>query len=188
MYSRITGYYRPLKNWNEGKAQEYADRREYAPSASRLTKDKAPFMPPESAMRNADPDRRSAEAGECPALRAVCDERVQGGPAGTAPAFGKAGENDALPADACGLEPGSYLVTTAACPNCRRVKPLLSSAGIAYRELRIDDDARARAVADRLGIMAAPTLLFVAADGSVDATAGMPAIAAALSEAAPQRA
>ena len=188
VYSRITGYYRPLKNWNEGKAQEYADRMEYAPFASRLTKGEAPFMPPESAMRNADPDRRSAEAGEClVALRAVCDERVQGGPAGAAPAFGKAGENGPLPADACGLKPGSYLVTTAACPNCRRVKPLLSSAGIAYRELRIDDDARAREVADRLGIMAAPTLLFVAADGSVDAAAGMPAIMTALSEAAPRR-
>ena len=30
VYSRITGYYRPIKNWNEGKAQEYKDRKEYA--------------------------------------------------------------------------------------------------------------------------------------------------------------
>ncbi|MDD3867797.1 MAG: ribonucleoside triphosphate reductase [Eubacteriales bacterium] len=30
VYSRITGYYRPLKNWNDGKQQEYADRLEYA--------------------------------------------------------------------------------------------------------------------------------------------------------------
>ncbi len=183
VYSRITGYYRPLKNWNEGKAQEYADRMEYAPPASRLTKGEAPFMPPESAMRNATP---GVDAGEDAAPRAARDERVQDGFAGAAPVFGKAGENGPLPADACGLKPGSYLVITAACPNCRRVKPLLSSAGIAYRELCIDDDARARAVADRLGIMVAPTLLFVAADGSVDATAGMPAIMAALSEAAPQ--
>ena len=29
VYSRITGYYRPLKNWNDGKQQEYADRQEY---------------------------------------------------------------------------------------------------------------------------------------------------------------
>lgn len=29
VYSRITGYYRPLKNWNDGKAHEYQDRREY---------------------------------------------------------------------------------------------------------------------------------------------------------------
>ena len=30
VYSRITGYYRPVKNWNVGKSQEYQDRREYA--------------------------------------------------------------------------------------------------------------------------------------------------------------
>ena len=29
VYSRITGYYRPVKNWNDGKAQEFKDRREY---------------------------------------------------------------------------------------------------------------------------------------------------------------
>ncbi len=29
VYSRITGYYRPVKNWNEGKAQEFKDRRLY---------------------------------------------------------------------------------------------------------------------------------------------------------------
>ena len=29
VYSRITGYYRPVKNWNDGKAQEYKDRKTY---------------------------------------------------------------------------------------------------------------------------------------------------------------
>lgn len=29
LYSRITGYYRPVKNWNDGKAQEFTDRKEY---------------------------------------------------------------------------------------------------------------------------------------------------------------
>ena len=31
VYSRITGYYRPVKNWNDGKAQEYKDRLVYSP-------------------------------------------------------------------------------------------------------------------------------------------------------------
>ena len=30
VYSRITGYYRPVQNWNDGKAQEYKDRVVYA--------------------------------------------------------------------------------------------------------------------------------------------------------------
>ena len=29
VYSRITGYYRPVQNWNEGKSQEFKDRKEY---------------------------------------------------------------------------------------------------------------------------------------------------------------
>ena len=29
VYSRITGYYRPLSNWNKGKSQEFLDRKEY---------------------------------------------------------------------------------------------------------------------------------------------------------------
>lgn len=29
VWSRITGYYRPIQNWNEGKSQEYKERKEY---------------------------------------------------------------------------------------------------------------------------------------------------------------
>nr|MCR4593871.1 ribonucleoside triphosphate reductase [Clostridiales bacterium] len=36
VYSRITGYYRPIQNWNDGKAQEYKDRKVYDISKSHL--------------------------------------------------------------------------------------------------------------------------------------------------------
>ncbi len=36
VYSRITGYYRPVQNWNDGKLQEYANRREYDMDQSAL--------------------------------------------------------------------------------------------------------------------------------------------------------
>ena len=29
VYSRITGYYRPVQNWNDGKSQEFSERKEY---------------------------------------------------------------------------------------------------------------------------------------------------------------
>lgn len=32
VYSRITGYYRPVQNWNDGKAQEFKDRQLYDPA------------------------------------------------------------------------------------------------------------------------------------------------------------
>ncbi|HPX70536.1 MAG TPA: ribonucleoside triphosphate reductase [Bacillota bacterium] len=36
VYSRITGYYRPVQNWNDGKVQEFKDRRVYNVGNSRL--------------------------------------------------------------------------------------------------------------------------------------------------------
>ncbi len=36
VYSRITGYYRPVKNWNEGKAQEYKNRVTYDTARSMM--------------------------------------------------------------------------------------------------------------------------------------------------------
>ena len=38
IYSRITGYYRPVQNWNDGKLQEYANRKEYDVAHSTLKK------------------------------------------------------------------------------------------------------------------------------------------------------
>ena len=37
IYSRITGYYRPVQNWNDGKTQEYKDRKVYDIGRSTLT-------------------------------------------------------------------------------------------------------------------------------------------------------
>ena len=36
VYSRITGYYRPVQKWNDGKAQEFKDRKVYDINSSRL--------------------------------------------------------------------------------------------------------------------------------------------------------
>jgi len=38
VYSRITGYYRPVANWNDGKAQEFKERKVYDLNNSHLTK------------------------------------------------------------------------------------------------------------------------------------------------------
>ena len=37
IYSRITGYYRPIKNWNAGKTEEFKDRKEYTLEASNFS-------------------------------------------------------------------------------------------------------------------------------------------------------
>jgi ribonucleoside-triphosphate reductase len=38
VYSRITGYYRPVQNWNDGKSQEYKERKVYDIANSKLTR------------------------------------------------------------------------------------------------------------------------------------------------------
>ena len=40
VYSRITGYYRPVQNWNDGKLSEFNDRLEYNPDHSTAPKEK----------------------------------------------------------------------------------------------------------------------------------------------------
>ena len=49
IYSRITGYYRPVQNWNDGKTQEFKDRRTYVIENSVLRHNGV--MSPEDACR-----------------------------------------------------------------------------------------------------------------------------------------
>ena len=72
VYSRITGYYRPVQNWNVGKAQEYRERREYVVERS-TRRHEGPLAEGESVPR--------------PGGRATQPETE---PAAAAPAEGKA--------------------------------------------------------------------------------------------------
>ena len=47
VYSRITGYYRPVQNWNDGKAQEFRERKVYDVMHSGFTPKKETEMPKE---------------------------------------------------------------------------------------------------------------------------------------------
>ncbi len=53
VYSRITGYYRPVQNWNDGKTQEYKDRKVYDIAHSTLTRNGCPTDTKESASKEA---------------------------------------------------------------------------------------------------------------------------------------
>jgi len=44
VYSRITGYYRPVQNWNDGKSQEYKDRKVYNIASSVMEKKQNPIQ------------------------------------------------------------------------------------------------------------------------------------------------
>ena len=176
VYSRITGYYRPVKNWNDGKSQEFADRVEYDLAHSHLTR---------SGVRTAAAAEQAGQAGSHVTLDAALGgkaaARADGGEAvvvsdDVAAALGEAAPVAPVAAsapDRSVLPAGVYLVATRTCPNCKHAAAQMNAAGIAYEELLAEENVE---LAQRYRIMQAPTLLEVDADGTVEVTAGAAAV------------
>ena len=62
VWSRITGYYRPVQNWNDGKVQEFKDRQEYELGTSRLEGRR---------LKDREPDFCVGKTMDAPAAQAV---------------------------------------------------------------------------------------------------------------------
>ena len=83
VYSRITGYYRPVQNWNDGKTQEYKDRKVYDIGRSNLTHE-GPLSscpcnqaePAESAITDNMPENKNTAmlftTATCPNCKIAC--------------------------------------------------------------------------------------------------------------------
>ena len=73
VYSRITGYYRPVQNWNDGKSQEYQDRKTYQVSSAAQPHAAAPAKEvKETAPVSGKADRYTLfVTATCPNCRAV---------------------------------------------------------------------------------------------------------------------
>ncbi|MFR3729440.1 ribonucleoside triphosphate reductase [Lacrimispora sp.] len=54
VYSRITGYYRPVQNWNEGKTQEYKNRTTYELAGSAPKKAETKVQPEKTAVKKTE--------------------------------------------------------------------------------------------------------------------------------------
>ena len=182
VYSRITGYYRPVKNWNDGKSQEFADRVEYDLAHSHLTR---------SGVRTAAAAEQAGQAGSHVTLDAALGgkaaARADGGEAvavsdDVAAALGEAAPVAPVAAsapDRSVLPAGVYLVATRTCPNCKHAAAQMDAAGIAYEELLAEENVE---LAQRYRIMQAPTLLEVGVDGAVQITSGAAAAFQRISE------
>ena len=76
VYSRITGYYRPVQNWNNGKAQEFKDRKVYNIGASHLTHqgplEPAPACAPAQMDTNEPDELHLFTTKTCPNCRMAC--------------------------------------------------------------------------------------------------------------------
>ena len=182
VYSRITGYYRPVKNWNDGKSQEFADRVEYDLAHSHLTR---------SGVRTAAAAEQAGQAGSHVTLDAALGgkaaARADGGEAVAVPDDVAAALGEAAPVapvaasapDRSALPAGVYLVATRTCPNCKHAAAQMDAAGIAYEELLAEENVE---LAQRYRIMQAPTLLEVGVDGAVQITSGAAAAFQRISE------
>ena len=76
VYSRITGYYRPVQNWNDGKAQEFKDRKVYNIGASHRTQqgplEPAPACAPAQMDTNEPDELLLFTTKTCPNCRMAC--------------------------------------------------------------------------------------------------------------------
>ncbi len=138
VYSRITGYYRPVQNWNDGKLQEFEDRREYDIVNSRLKRGR---------------QMAKEQLQQMPAARKLdlCEEVAK-----------RKGKFEVPVVDAGQSETVRYLFTTRTCPNCKIARKMLGD-----EPYTLVDAEENQELVHRFGIMQAPTLV-VMHDGAVD--------------------
>ena len=146
VYSRITGYYRPVRNWNDGKVSEFKNRRTYA--EKKMTK------PIRGLAGNAWQTRQQQMAQ---AAAAGVSPQPAAAPAEAAPA--QASEPRKVQTSRKAI-----LVATKTCPNCGAAKKMLEKAHMPYDVIYADDPA-GMAFAEANNIIQAPTLLIPAENG-----------------------
>ncbi|MBR2123469.1 MAG: ribonucleoside triphosphate reductase [Lachnospiraceae bacterium] len=150
VYSRITGYYRPVQNWNDGKAQEYKDRMVYNIGHSVLK-----HTGPNPAVDDARPAAAVNTAAETAADAVHETEAV--------PVAAAVMEPVAEPVVASVTTSTVLLFKTPTCPNCKAAGALLDKAGVAYRALNANEE---KELAEKFGVKQAPTLIVISEDGS----------------------
>ena len=147
VYSRITGYYRPVQNWNDGKTQEFKDRKTYNIGRSHLTHT-GPLARPVYMDASAV---RQAPAEEAPVLTPVAETPAP------APAPAEEPVKAAAPETAVAPELlENILFTTPTCPNCKMAATLLDKAGVPYTKLFAEKNPE---LVEKYGIKQAPTLV-----------------------------
>ncbi|MGN1139579.1 MAG: ribonucleoside triphosphate reductase [Oliverpabstia sp.] len=141
VYSRITGYYRPVQNWNDGKAQEYKNRTVYDILNSKSSSaDMACEKKEEKAEKQPQASRTAAEMKSRSSKTAVVtmyedDIKIQH------------------------PETVKYLFTTSTCPNCKIAKAMLEG-----EDYQVIDAEKNPELVSRYGIMQAPTLVVIQGD------------------------
>ncbi len=110
VYSRITGYYRPVQNWNDGKRAEFKERKVYDIAHSQYHgKQVEEFVCDDQARSDVKMMQKDEPQKEC----ACCQK---------------------------GDDEGLLIFTTKTCPNCKMAKAMLDKAGISYTVIDAEDN------------------------------------------------
>ena len=148
VYSRITGYYRPVQNWNDGKVQEFKDRLVYNIGHSTLTHtgpNPAPVDHHRQELHTPVSDEMNEKLEE--AVETIEMDQTEA-PSAEAPAAEAQNVN--------GSE--VFLFKTPTCPNCKAAGALLEKAGIIYTALNANEE---KELVEKFGVKQAPTLVLV---------------------------
>lgn len=156
VYARIVGYYRAIKNWNKGKAEEFKLRKNFKLEDSS-----------EYDIHNYGDAGESGQTTFSPESEMLMeDERFEESPA--APAQASQGQNPA--AQAASSELRYELFARKTCPNCPPVKEWIANSGLTGKTIDVDTEQGLNEAAQK-GVFAAPTVIFYKADGSETARA-----------------
>ncbi len=135
IYSRITGYYRPVKNWNDGKAKEFEMRKEYK-------------IDNQCEEDNSKTTHRSGGT-KISANQSVSEIKTK------VQAEEKTFKNSAK-------SKGYLLFGTKTCPNCDIAKKKLNEKNVAYEFIDAEEMID---LTEKYEIMSAPTLIKLNEDG-----------------------
>jgi ribonucleoside-triphosphate reductase len=175
VYSRITGYYRPVQNWNDGKAQEFRDRKLYDighsvlthsgprkatnfDAAIEATMERGCCEPAQVLMKPETEEVKAAEA-ERRAESAVKAAQAEPAPQTKVSPIGQVSAED-LHEALEGAE--AILFKSPTCPNCKAAMALLDKAGVKYAAVNAAD---ARELTAKYGVRQAPTLVVRTGEG-----------------------
>jgi len=171
VYSRITGYYRPVQNWNEGKSKEYVDRKLYDVGNSHLLRKNNSngngTIETVIGAKNTETalDNSNGNSDHKVAAKAALDKVAEAEKTHNAMIeLRKEESTEPVPVEGNTVP---FLFATATCPNCRIACIYMDKAGFAYKKLLADENVE---LAMSYGIKQAPTL--VLPDGTKYAGAG----------------
>jgi hypothetical protein len=184
VYSRIVGYYRSVRNWNNGKREEFGDRKMFAPPASAGNEAAEDFAAPGNGFCESCRIPLDASAGENTASRltqipAVATEnrtaftetagRGVSMEGNTAPA-GLFQDADAAASFDAGSNARILLFVRQSCPSCPGAKAeagkLVADFGARVETVNADTEA-GLAEARKLGVTATPTAILFRGDAEL---------------------